>query len=97
MYASLSVPVDLVVCVANEYAHVVWRKNFAAVDKPALVGLDDIAQGEPTTMLYDFDDGQLGQLTRGIEAPVCEFVRQPSSRHNDTGANNYVGLHPPVA
>ncbi|KAH8691325.1 hypothetical protein BGW36DRAFT_327645 [Talaromyces proteolyticus] len=53
---------------------ILWRKNFAAADKPALVGLDDVAQGEPTTMLYDFDEGQLEQLTRGIEAPICEFA-----------------------
>lgn len=55
--------------------HVVWRKNFTASDKPVLVGLENITQGEPTTMLYDVDDGQLEQLTRGIEAPICEFVR----------------------
>lgn len=55
--------------------HVVWRKTFTAADKPALVGLKDITQDEPTTMLYDVDDGQLEQLTRGIEAPICEFVR----------------------
>jgi hypothetical protein len=72
------------------------RKNFTAADKPALVGLDSITQGEPTTMLYDFGDGKPEQLTRGIEAPVCEFVRQPSP-HQETGANNYAGLHPLVA
>lgn len=97
MYATRTFPAALVICVANEYAHVVWRKNFTAANKPALVGLDGIIQGEPTTMLYDFDDGQLEQLTRGIEAPVCEFVRQPWSRHDNTGANNYAGLHPLVA
>jgi hypothetical protein len=61
----LEFPVDIVVCVANYYAHVVWRKNFTAAGKPILVefGLDGITQEEPTTM-----------LTRGIEAPVCEFV-----------------------
>ncbi|KAJ5453438.1 uncharacterized protein N7458_004394 [Penicillium daleae] len=55
---------------------ILWRKNFTAAGKPTLVefGLDGITQEEPTTMLYDFDDGQLEQLTRGIEAPVCEFV-----------------------
>lgn len=55
--------------------HVVWRKNFTAADKPVLVGLDQITQGEPTTMLYEFDDSHLEQLIRGIEAPICEFVR----------------------
>jgi len=59
----------------------VWRKDFAIANKPAVVGLDGIIQGAATTMLYDFDDSQLEQLTRGIEAPICEFVRStaPSS------------------
>ena len=77
-YASFKFPVDHVFCVANDHVHVVWRKNFTVADKPALVGLDSITQGEPTTMIYDFNDGKIEQLTRGIEAPVCEFVRQPS-------------------
>lgn len=50
----------------------VWRKDF---NKPAVIGLDGIIQGEATTMLYDFDDAQLEQLTRGIEASIYEFVR----------------------
>jgi hypothetical protein len=77
--------------------HVVWRKNFTAADKPVLVGLEDITLGEPTTMLYDVNDNQLEQLTRGIEAPICEFVRKPSSRYDGTEANIDAGLHPIVA
>lgn len=62
--------------VANPlYTCLVWRKDFTIANKPAVIGLDGIIQGEATTMLYDFDDAQLEQLTRGIEAPICEFVR----------------------
>jgi hypothetical protein len=84
----MKLPSDLVFCVANDYSHLVWRKNFTAQDKPALVGLDSIAHGEPKTMLYDIDEFKLEQLTKGIEAPVCEFVRQPSSCHDETGLMN---------
>lgn len=84
----MKLPSDLAFCVANDYSHLVWRKNFTAEDKPALVGLDSIAQDEPRTMLYDFEEDKLEQLTKGIEAPVCEFVRQPSSRHDETRLMN---------
>ncbi|EED13625.1 hypothetical protein TSTA_098820 [Talaromyces stipitatus ATCC 10500] len=53
---------------------ILWHKNFTVANKPAVTGLDDIIQGTATTMLYDFDDSQLEQLTRGIEAPICEFA-----------------------
>lgn len=82
------IPSDLVFCMANHYSHLVWRKNFTTEDKPAPVGLDSIAHSEPRTMMYDFDEVELEELTKGIEAPVCEFVRQPSSRHDETRLMN---------
>jgi hypothetical protein len=78
-------------------SNVVWHQNFTATDKPALVGLEGITQGEPTTMLYDFDHSQLEELTRGIEAPICEFVSQPSTCFDGSIANTYAGLYPPVS
>ncbi|KAL3713497.1 hypothetical protein TMatcc_002200 [Talaromyces marneffei ATCC 18224] len=58
---------------------IMWHKNFTIANKPAAVGLDRIIQDPATTMLYDFEDSQLEQLTRGIEAPICEFVSPPQA------------------
>ncbi|KAE8552186.1 hypothetical protein EYB25_006080 [Talaromyces marneffei] len=59
---------------SQELAQLLWHKNFTIANKPAAVGLDRIIQDPATTMLYDFEDSQLEQLTRGIEAPICEFA-----------------------